>query len=428
MTIKNRITVKIFLFIIISAVIMASTSVFSSCKPELSLGDLVVCLEVDKDTFAPVEIKDSFETGVERIFAVIKASGVKAEDVWKFTWKNRDTEEVIAESTGSYSESDSGYMEGYLSSCIVPGEEGSIIGEPGNYRVDFYHNGQLISSADFVIEPAEIKIMEVILSNEADGSEQQLKAAADRFFPDDTINASVKLNCKIEGESIGIKWYRGEDELLGEKQFTIDSDYYLPSCIVFKITNEGPWPVGDYRIEVFHSESLEGSYNFEVVRKEISDATFGQENIYRSEEYKFSIDFADDWSYKEGEDDTGLDVDFTPDPDYVDVIIRMTVLKQGYFPDEEKYSDFADSIVQDVIVLSDDAEVQKTESTGEINDGTYSRINYSYPGENENGWDIDLIFINKNGMLYLLLKISDSYYKGFADKAYSNMLVSLLFD
>ncbi len=427
MTIKNQVTVKILIFIIISAVMMTSAVVFLSCKPELDFGDLVVCPEVDKDTFAPVEIKDIFETGVEKIYAVIEASGVKAEDVWKFTWENRDTGEVIADSTGSYSENDSGYMEGYLSNCIVPGEEGGIIGEPGNYRVDFYHNGQLISSADFIIEPAELKIIEVILSSEADGLEHP-EAAADRFFPDDIINASIKLNCKIKGESIGIKWYRGEDELLGEKQFTIEKDYYLPSYIVFKITNEGPWPIDDYRIEIFHNESLEGNYNFEVVRKEISDAAFNQGNLYRSEEYKFSINFADDWSYEEEENNTGLDVDFTPVLDYVDVIIRMTVLKKGYFPGKEKYSDFADNIVKDIIVLGDDMEVKKTENTGEINDDTYSLINYSYPGEDENGWDIDLIFINKAGMLYLFSKISCTYYKGFADRAYSEMLNSLLFD
>jgi len=427
MIIKNQITLKVLIPVITATVIMTFTPLVSSCRPELSFGDLVVCREVDADTFTPVEIRDSFGTEVGKIFAVIETSGVKAEDVWRFIWKNRGTEEVIADSTGSYSESESGYMEGYLSSCIVPHEEGGIIGEPGNYRVDFYHNDQLVSSADFIITPEELKIIEVMLSKEVDESGQPV-TASDKFIPDDVINISVKLNCRIKDESISVKWYRGTDELLGEKQFIIDEDYYLTSYIVFKITNDERWPIDDYNIEVFHNESLEGNYDFAVVRKEVSDAAFDQGKTYKSEDYKFSIDYPDDWSFKEEESDSGLDADFTPEPDYIDVIVRMRVLKKGYFPGEEEYSDFADDILSDVVNSGNDMEVQKTESTGEINDTAYSLINYSYPGEDENGWDIDLIFINRSGMLYLFLKISGIYYKEFADSAYSSMLESLLFE
>lgn len=427
MTIKNQITVKILVFVIISSVIMTSAAVFSSCKPELSFGDLALCLEVDKETFAPAGIKDSFETGVEKIYAVIEASGVKAEDVWKFTWKNIDNEEVIADSEGSYSEDDGGYMEGYLSNCVIPAEEEGIIGEPGNYRVDFYHNGQLISSADFVIEVPGLEIIEVALSKEIDDQGKPVEVF-NRFYPDDIINASVKLNYKKKDDSISVKWYKGEEELLGEEQFTIEDDYYLEGYVVFVISNDEPWPLGDYNLEVFHNSLLDGSYTFEIVRKEMPDAGFDRNEVYKSEDYKFSISYPDGWNYEEEDIENGLEVVFVPEPDYIDVRMKMRVLEKGYFPGKEEYSDFADNIVQDIIVLSDDVEVSKTESTGDVSDATYSRINYSYPGENENGWDIDLIFINKTGMLYLFLKISDTYYKGFADKAYGNMLDSLLFN
>ena len=430
MKMKNQNAVKTLMIIITASVVMTFAFLIPSCRPELKFGELVVCLEVDADTFAPVGIKDSFDTGVEKIFAVVDASGVKAEDVWKFIWRNRDTEEVIADSTGNYSENESGYMEGYLSNYIVPGEEGGIIGEPGNYSVDFYHNGQLIDSADFVIEPPELEIIKVILSNEVDDLGKP-ENVSDKFYPDDIINASVKLNCKKKDESISVKWYQGENGLLGEEQFIIEYDYYLESYIVFVITNDEPWPIGDYRLEVFYNGSLDGSYAFEIVRREMPDATYDQNKIYQGEDYKFSINYPDGWSYKEEENETGIEVDFIPDPDYIDVIISMRVLKKGYFPGKEEYSDLATEMVEDIDVIisnDEDIEVQKIEGTGEIGDIIYSQINYSYPGEGEDGWDIDFIFISRTNMLYLFKKISGVYYKGFADKVYSNMLESLQFE
>jgi hypothetical protein len=429
MIIKNQITVKILAVIIISGVIMTSAAVFSSCKPGLSFGDLVVCLEVDMDTFAPQEIGSSFGTGVKKIYAVIEVSGVKAEDVWKFTWKNIDTGEVIADSEGSYSEGDSGYVEGYLSNCIVPGEEEGIIGEPGSYRIDFYHNGQLTSSAGFIIEAPEPEIAGVVLSKEVDDKGKPVEVSGS-FYPDDIINASVKLSYKKKDDSISVKWYRDEGELLSEEQFTIEDDYYLEDYVVFAISNDEPWPLGDYNLEVFYNSSLDGNYTFKVVRKEIPDAGFDQNEVYESEDYEFHINYPDGWSYEEGDIETGLEVVFVPEPDYIDVRIKMRVLERGYFPGKEEYSDFADSLVKDldVEILDDEEEVLKTESSGEIDDAEYILINYNYPGENGNGWDIDLVFINKNSKLYLFLKISVMFYKEFADKVHGDMLDSLSFD
>jgi hypothetical protein len=426
MKIKNQNVLKALVITIIVSALFVSVFLVPSCRPELKFGELVVCLEVDGDTFAPVKIRESFDTGDKKIFAVIDASGVKARDVWRFIWKNKDTGEVIADSTGSYSEIESGYMEGYLSNFIVPGEEGGIIGEPGDYSVDFYHGGQLISSTDFVIEAPELEIIEVTLSKGVDDQGKPVEIFG-RFYPDDMINASVKLNCKKKDDSISVKWYRGEEELLGEEQFTIEDDYYLEGYVVFVISNDEPWPLGDYNLEVFHNSLLEGSYSFEIVRKEMADACFDQNKVYKSEDYKFSIGYPDGWSYEEEDIENGLEVAFFPEPDYIDVRMKMRVLEKGYFPDKKEYSDFADSIVKDldVEILNDEAEVHKTESSAEIDDTEYIQINYNYPGEGENGWDIDLIFINKNSKLYLFLKISAMYYKGFADKVYDSMLKSL---
>jgi hypothetical protein len=426
MRIKNQNALRTLMIIIVASMVLTFAFLVPSCRPELNFGRLVVCLEVDADTFAPLEIRESFDTGIKKIFAVIDVSGVKAEDVWRFIWKNKDTKGVIADSTGSYSENESGYLEGYVSNYIIPGEEGDIIGEPGNYSVDFYHNGQLISSADFVIEAPELKIIEVILSKEVDDSGKP-KEVYDKFYPDDIINASVKLNCKKKDDLISVKWYRGEDELLDEEQFTIEDDYFLENYIVFTISNDEPWPLGDYSLEVSHNDLLEGSYTFEIVRKKMTEAVYERNNIYQSEDYKFSVGYPDGWSYEERDIEEGLEVVFVPEPDYIDVRIKMIVLEKGYFPGKEEYSDFADSIVKDldIEILDNDIEVKKTESSGEIDDVEYTRINYNYPGESESDWDIDLIFINRNSRLYLFLKISAVYYKEFADDVYDSMMESI---
>jgi len=424
---KNKVIIKILAAIIIAAFILLFSPIVSSCAHKLSFGDLTICGEIDTVTFAPLEVRNSFDVDVEKIFATIRVSGTKAEDIWEFKWINVNTEEIIADSTGKYLKGGSGYIEGYLSNHIVPPQEGSIIGEPGNYRVDFYHNSQLISSAYFIIVSPKLEITDVVLSNEID-EDGQPAAAAENFYPDDIIYALLRLNCQIEGEAVGVKWYRGEDELLSEEEFTINKNYYLPDYIVFMITNDELWPVDNYRVGVFHNGLLDSEYCFKVVGKEIPDAAFSKENVCKNEKYKFSICFPDDWSCVDDENDTGFEVDFIPDSDDINAVIRMRVLKKGHFPSEEDYSDFSDQLLNDLVTSNDTAEVEKSESAGKIGDVIYRQINYHYPGEDKDGWDVDLIFINRTSMLYLLIKVSDIPYQEFADKAYKDMLDSLSFD
>ena len=424
---KKQIIIKILAATIITAFILLFAPIVSSCTHKLSFGDLTICGGIDMVTFAPLEIRNSFDVGVEKIFATIRVSGTKAEDIWEFTWINVNTGEIIADSTGRYLEESSSYIEGYLSNYIVPAQEGGIIGEPGNYRVDFYHNSQLISSAGFIIESPELEIIGVVLSSEIDEDSQPV-AATESFYPDDIIYTLLRLNCQIEGETVGVKWYRGEDELLGQKEFTIDKDYYLPDYIIFKITNDELWPVDSYRIEVFRNGLMDSEYHYEVVEGEVPDATFSPGNVYQNEKYKFSICFPDDWKSEEKKSEKGLEVDFIPANDNINAIIYMRVLKEGCFPSEENYSDFSDQLLNDLVSSNDTPEVKKSESTVEVSGVTYRQINYHYPGEDKDGWDVDLIFINRNNMLYLLIKVSGIYYKEFSDKLYKSMLDFLSFD
>src|SRR4030043_575202 len=338
---KNRILLKILAYLLVFFILLLPVFICSSCIHKLSFGELTVCGEINMITFAPVEIKNSFDIDAAKILAVIEVSGIKARDSWKFVWTNEDTGEVIAESADKFSKDSRGYLEGYLSYCLTPDDEAGIIGKPGNYRVDFYHNRQLISSANFIIEVSAMEITGVILSRGIDESNKPT-GITESFYPDDVIYTTVGLSCRISGETIGVKWYKGKDELLGGKELNIDKNYYLPDYIKFAITNEEPWPVGDYKIEVYKNEILEGTYYFKVVKKDIPDATFSKNNKYEKKDYKFSISYPVHWNAKVLEINEDRAVSLKPLSENINTAVHIRVLKKGHFPPGEKYSQFSD--------------------------------------------------------------------------------------
>ncbi|MFZ3105856.1 MAG: hypothetical protein WA105_00565 [Candidatus Hydromicrobium sp.] len=60
---KNQIIIKILAAIIITAFILLFAPIVSSCTHKLSFGDLTICGEIDMVTFAPLEIRNSFDVG-----------------------------------------------------------------------------------------------------------------------------------------------------------------------------------------------------------------------------------------------------------------------------------------------------------------------------------------------------------------------------
>jgi hypothetical protein len=398
-----------------------------SCIKEPFFGELTICGKIDEATFAPLEIKNSFSIDEDKIFAVVEVSGAKAGDTWKFVWTNEDTGEIIAESTGKFSESRWGYVEGYLSNCLTKSSDSGIIGEPGNYRVDFYYNEQLINNAGYIIEAPSTEITGVVLSSGIDESGQPA-GITESFYPDDVIYTFIGLNYQIAGETLGIKWYKGESELIGEEEFNINKNYYTPEYIRFKITNDFLWPTGNYKIEVYHNGNLEGNYYFNVVKKDIAEATFDKNNIYKNDKYKFSTTYPDGWDYKEEESKKGLDVIFKPLSGDVNATVNINILNKGYCPSRDKYLQFSNNVLEEVVDLTDDMEVETKESTIEICGINYDKISYRYLSENNEGWQVDFVFIEKNDVLYLHVKISDIYYINFSDRLFNYMLQSLSFE
>ena len=193
--------------LVICSIILSSQIV--SCAPEQVFGELIICREIDSSTFEPGDACGDFDIEVEQVFAAVEVSGVKAEDKWRFTWKNLGTDEVIADSTNVYSTETTGYIEGFFSNKLVPNGNGNIIAEPGDYSVSFYHNGELKSAGEFRINKPSVEILEVGFSKDIDEQGNPLNESKE-FFQRDTIFTAIQVNYMIEGDQFSIKWFKGE--------------------------------------------------------------------------------------------------------------------------------------------------------------------------------------------------------------------------
>lgn len=416
---KKCILKKILSLLIVSSLVVLILPAVSSCTPELTFGDVTVCEEIDSETSAPVNPKNDFEIEVKKICAAIEISGVNAEDNWNFKWKNKDTGEIIADLGDKYSKEEEGYLEGFCSSELVPKGEENIIAEPGNYVIEFYHNGELKGSADLKIKTPEVKIIDVTLANEVSESYEPVNPT-EQFNPTDIFHACVKMNYMIEGNVLNAKWYSDEDQLLDETQFDITENYYGPSYIDFSFPNENLWPSGDYRVEIYLNKSLNGKYDFEVVEAEVA---FGNE--YASDEYKFSINYPDGWAATEGEIDNGIQIDFSPASDDMNIGMSMIISNEEYSKDQS--SELADEISGEVTSSNNWQQVNKTESDLQLGEVSYNEVFYEYEDSENNSWGMALSFIAQNNKLYLFMGLADADSGDLAEVVYYGMLETLTF-
>jgi len=113
--------------------------------------EITICNKIDDKTYAPISQKNEFKIGFREIYATIHISGVSSEDYFTYRWKYADSGEVIREFSFYYFKEE-GYIPDYF---IVPGGEDIadyyIFSEPGDYIVEFFHNGQYMGDASFKV-------------------------------------------------------------------------------------------------------------------------------------------------------------------------------------------------------------------------------------------------------------------------------------
>lgn len=419
-------------YICIAAVMVCSiilSSQIVSCAPEQVFGELIVCREVESQTSEPKTIGDVFDLETKQIFATIKFYGVRAEDTWRFTWKNQDTGEVIADSTNIYSTTDTGFLEGYLSYELLPNGNGFIIAEPGKYSVSFYHNGEIAGCSEFKINEPEVEILEVIFSKEI-GDQGNPVQSSEVFLQKDTIYATVKVNYKIKGDKFGIKWFKGEDDYLEGTDFTIEENLYMPGYLVFKLINidQKPLAIDKYKVEVFYQDNVLDHYYFEVVAEEFSEDIFSGGLAYRNQDFSFQLDYPDQWTCSEEEIESGLKVQFDPEAEEKTITIRVWSLKEGYSPEGEGYSDFADGLLYEHVDNKEEDEIEKEENQLSVGGLETYEVKYTYHKEDDPDWCIAFYFIKFDDMLYLFMRYSNLDYLDYAQKILDRMMGSLQFE
>ena len=413
--------------IVVCCIILSSQTV--SCAPDQVFGKLIICREVDNTTFEPGEECDNFDIKADQIFAAVEVSGVKAEDKWRFTWKNLGTGEVIADSANVYSTQTTGYIEGFFSNKLVPSGNGNIIAEPGDYSVSFYHNGELKATGEFKINKPSVEILEVSFSRDIDEQGNPVESS-EAFLQKDTIYATVKVNYKIKGDKFGIKWFNSEDDYLEGVDFTIEENLYMPGYLVFKLINrdQKPLVIDKYKVELFYQDNVSGHYYFEVVAEEFSEAIFDDGLAYQNQDFSFQLDYPDQWTFSEEEIESGLKVQFDPEAEEKIMTIRVWPLKGNYSPEEEEYSDFADKLLYEHIDNKEEDEIEKEENQLSVGEFETHEVKYTYRKEDDSDWCIAFYFIKFDDMLYLFMRYSNLDYLDYAQKMLDRMIGSLKFE
>jgi hypothetical protein len=264
------------LIIVITTVLLISSVVLFSqgCKaPELLFGELLISENIDSATGAPINPKNEFDIELKGIWSTIEVTNVKGEDNYRFKYINKDTGEIISDFTGKYSEifgEEEGYFEGICVDHFYQTEQEYLFLEPGNYEVEFYHQGELIGSAPLKIKTPDIEIVEVTLSKEINEKYEPLEPI-NEFEPDESIYACVKLDCTVKENILAAKWYFEEGEPLYEEEMEFPDNIYEPVNYAFFITPEEDDVLlpGNYYVEIYLNNSLYARYDF-LVGKEVA--------------------------------------------------------------------------------------------------------------------------------------------------------------
>jgi len=413
------------LLVILLSVIFISglASFITACEPDLFFGDLTICEDINQETFEPINRKNEFDINAEKIYASINYSGAKGEDNFRFNWVNLDTGQNILDETSKYSEGKADYFEGYAMSYITTTEEVKVVA-PGNYKVEFYHNGELKSTANFVVKGPELEILEVVLANEVDENSTPVNETQ-QFLSTEVIYACVNLNSYISGNSLTAKWYDNNGELIVETVDDLDRDLYEPAWIAFTLEGEGrDIPAGTYNVEIYLNDDLYGTYDFEVVEElqAAGDDNFTQGNIYSSDKYGVSFSMPDDWTYTESESAEGLKVDLVaPSLDLPVGFLFMASASDDYPPSEE-YRDFADEMSSDIAAENnwEVVDVQENEFVNG-NDITFHDFIYRYKDQDNNDWATVIAFAEGSSRLYVLFATVRSDYFSLGESIYTGI-------
>ncbi|MBU4450982.1 MAG: hypothetical protein KKE35_06790 [Actinobacteria bacterium] len=423
---------KSTILIIALIFILGLIPALSSCTPKLSFENIVISEDVKKDTNEPINPKNEFDISAKQIFATVKYIGTKGSDNWQFKWTLLESGEIVLDKGEKFNKDEPNTIfEGIASSNIYTIDDKKII-PAGNYKVEFFNNGELINTANFKVNKPQMEIIEVKLANAVDNSGVPVKETQ-QFSPSETVYATVKLNYQVTGNSFKALWKDSAGKVINEINYDIPGDYYEgPSYIWFMLQlTGGQTPTvspGKYKVEIYLNDSLSGTYDFEVM--EGSLVTFNQGTVFTNADFAFSIAIPDDWTYTEiAKNEVGFSLapptDISGNPVYPVTFFFTAAVPAPYKP----YKDFSEKSSEDAAKQQAWTYVESLENDLVLKNGTsYKEYMYKYTDKDGGNFIFIYSFIENKSSLYLFIAIaSDDISGDVAQAVYYGMLDTLTF-
>jgi len=417
---------KSTILIIVLIFILGLIPALSSCGPSKPpFENIVISGDVVKDTNEPVNPKNEFDISAKQIFATVKYFGKKGSDNWHFKWTYLESNEIVLDDGKKYNNDEPNTIfEGIVSSNISTIDNKTI--PTGNYKVEFFNNGELINTANFKVNKPRMEIIEVKLANAVDNNGVPLKETQ-QFSPSETVYATVKLNYQVTGNSFKALWKDSAGKVFNEVNYDIPGDYYDGSSYIWfmlQLTG-GQVPIGPgkYKVEIYLNDSLYGSYDFEVL--EGSLVTFNQGTVFTNDAFAFSIAIPDDWTYTESITDFEAGFNLTPPDNISTYFLFKGAHPEGYKP----YKDFSEKDSKDFAKQQGWTYIESLENNLVLKNGTpYKEYTYKYTDKDGGNWILAYSFIENKNNLYLFVVIANDDTSGdVAQAVYYGMLDTLTF-
>ena len=417
---KSTILITVLIFI------LGLIPALSSCTPKLSFENIVISEDVKKDTNEPINPKNEFDISAKQIFATVKYIGTKGSDNWQFKWTYLESGEIVLADGEKFNKDEPDTIfEGIASSNIYTLDDTKII-PAGNYKVEFFNNGELINTANFKVNKPQMEIIEVKLANAIDESGVPV-TETQQFSPSETVYATVKLDYMVTGNSFKALWKDSAGKVLNEAKYDVLDDYYVESSYVwFSLKlNGGQVPIGPgkYKIEIYLNDSLYGINDFEVI--EGSLVTFDQGTVFTNSDFAFSIAIPDNWTYTENITDFEAGFNLTPPDNISAYFLFKGAHPAGYKP----YKGFSEKDSKDFAKQQGWTYAESSENNPVLKNGTsYNEYVYEYTDKDGAKWALVYSFIENKGNLYLFVVIANEDTTGdVAQAVYYGMLDTLTF-
>jgi hypothetical protein len=417
---------KSTILIIVLIFILGVIPVLSSCgPPKAPFENIVVSGDVVKDTNEPINPKNEFDISAKQIFATVKYFGKKGSDNWHFKWTYLESGEIVLDDGEKYSNDEPNTIFEGIASSNIFALDNKII-PPGNYKVEFFNNGELINTANFKVNKPQMKITEVSLANALDENGAPINKSQ-QFSTSETVYATVKLDYLITSNSLKALWKDSAGKVLNEVKYDIPDDYYLePSYVWFSLElNGGQVPVGPgkYKVEIYLNDSMTGTYDFEVIEGAL--VTFNQGTVFTNADFAFSIAIPDDWTYTENKTKSEVSFNLAPPTEIPVNFFFTAAMPAPYKP----YKDFSEQASEDAAKQQGWTYVESLENDLVLKNGTpYKEYIYKYTDKDGGNFIFVYSFIENKSNLYLFFVIANDDISGdVAQAVYYGMLDTLTF-